>query len=171
MLDINEVAPFTFYGTTVRYAAFTWQDGDEGVNYVQEGINTMLPMFTSKQGFVDLVNATLTEKPRSGAITTENVELEVFYGDNPSIPMVMAYRWEDGPEGVSYAIEGVHTAKPLTCDKDTFVQLANQTAEASLILAGVIEQYATLPGTTINIDQQTDEQRDFLAKVMGMKED
>jgi hypothetical protein len=80
----------TFYGEKgrMRVAAYTWLDGDHGVNYVVDGLDTMDALLTDKAGFLAMANGELqriidgplSENPvgnlRFGNTSTENLPEE-----------------------------------------------------------------------------------------------
>ncbi|PZR73520.1 MAG: hypothetical protein DI537_46570 [Stutzerimonas stutzeri] len=72
---------------------------------------------------------------------------------------------------MNYEIEGLCTMLPMFTSKEEFLDMANNTQAAPLAFAAAERRYAAPAGTTINIDAQTDEQRNFLNAVKMMKED
>ncbi len=75
MLTENDIQIGAWYGTAPRAAALTWEDGPEGVNYIVEGIHTILPMFTSKTAFLDMVNGGKALFDAGNPICPTNVEV------------------------------------------------------------------------------------------------
>ena len=121
-----------YHGTSRK--ALSWGEGPNGVHYQIQGIYTHTSLLCSKQEFLQGVNDSLLKEYEDSIEastvehTIDSIKVNTWYGSEQD-HSYFAYTWNDGPEGVAYAILGKDIV-PVCCSKEDFVNMVNASIAA-----------------------------------------